>query len=108
MCFDAVDQGSHQRGSGYEDAEGCHTDQQGVAAESHEAEMLEVLSARTDPVTSPTCYTGTPRQPNQLDTRTPQLSVILSCPTSNTESVEVGEDASELSCLREQPTKREM
>ena len=29
--FDSGDQGFHQRGSAHEDAEGCHTDQQGVS-----------------------------------------------------------------------------
>ena len=78
MCFDAGDQGSHQRGSADEDAKECHTDQRGVSGGLQEAEMLQVLSARTDPVTSPRCYTRAPRQPNQLDSRT-QNSSPSSC-----------------------------
>ena len=95
MCFDAGDQGSHQRGSAHEDAEVCHTDQQGGGL--HEAEMLEVLRGATQE-----------RRDSRIISirvhRTALRHPILS--TSNAESVEVGEDASRLSCLREPASPR--
>ena len=75
-------------------AQGCHTDQQGVSGGLHEAEMLEVLSGRTD-----FCYISKAESSRIRVHRTALRHPIVS--TSNAESVEVGEDASELSCLRE-------
>ena len=80
-AFDTRDQGFHQRRIAHEDAEGCHTDQHGVSGGLHEAEMLEVLSARTG-----FCYISEVLHRN-AETAEPsrfaypeQLSVILSCP----------------------------
>ena len=67
--------------SAHEDAERCHADQRGVSGGLHEAEMLEVLSARTD-----FCYISEVLHRNAETAEssrfacTEKLSVTLSCP----------------------------
>ena len=100
-AFDTRDQGFHQRRIAHEDAERCHTDQHGVCGGLHEAEMLEVLSAT--PATSPKRRDS--RSISIRVHRTALRHLIVS--TSNAESVELVEDASELSA-RASSNKRKL
>ena len=123
---DAGDPGPHQRGIAPEDSERCHTDQrcaprEGARGESHlrfpAREQTFVTSPMRHPrpsrkrgplpATSSRSASSSPRRrETQADNRTISIHVHSTAPrhpvvsTSNVESVEVGEDASELSCPR--------
>ena len=82
--------------------------------EVHEAELLRTSACKQTSVTSPRCRTGVPRKSghDEGDSRTISIRVHSTVPrhlvvsTSNAESVEVSEDASELSRVREPARSR--
>ena len=119
-AFDGRDQGSHQRGTVHEDAEGCHTCQRCAPREGARDERHLSLSARDQtsvtspmrhpraprksrhsPLTSPRSASSPRGKETQADNRSISICVCRTAlrhpvvSTSNAESVEVREDASE-------------
>ena len=132
-AFDAGDQRSHQRGIANEDTERCHTDQRCVPREGARCERQLRFSARDQTsVTSPMRHPrASKKQGHSLATSSRSASCSLRgrethadnriisirvhrtalrrpvVSTSNAESVEVGEDASDLSCPQSQFDREE-
>ena len=127
-AFDGRDQGSHQRGTAHDDAEGCHTGQRCPPREGARDERHLMFSARDQTsVTSPMRRTRVPRKSRrspvtsprstssstQADNRIISIRVFRTAlrhpfvSTSNAKSVEVREDASESSCPQSQFDREE-
>ena len=103
-AFDGRDQGSHQRGTAHDDAEGCHTGQRCAPREGARDEKHLMFSARDQTsVTSPMRHTRVPRKSR----RSPVTRPRSASSSPRAKSVEVRQEASESSCPQSQFEREE-